>query len=46
MKNGIKTFTMWLIVGIILLFVIPQVIELSNKKMTYSELIEKANNKC
>ena len=44
MKNGIKTFTMWLIVGIILLFVIPQVIELSNKKMTYSELIEKANN--
>lgn len=44
MKNGIKTFTMWLIIGIILLFVIPQVIELSNKKMTYSELIEKANN--
>ena len=44
MKNGLKTLTMWLVIGIILLFLIPQLVETSNKKMTYSELIEKANS--
>ncbi len=39
MKNSIKTLAVWLIVGIILLFVIPAVLDTSNKELTYSELI-------
>ena len=41
MKNSIKTLAVWLIIGIILLFVIPAVLDSSNKKLTYSELISK-----
>ena len=40
MKNGIKSLAIWLIIGIILIVVISSVIENSNSKMTYSELIE------
>ena len=39
LKNSIKTLAVWLIVGIILLFVIPAVLDTSNKELTYSELI-------
>ena len=41
MKNGIKTLTVWLILGVILIFVIPTILEHTNKEITYSELIEK-----
>ena len=40
MKNGIKSLAIWLIIGIILIVVISSIIENSNSKMTYSELIE------
>ncbi len=41
MKNGIKTLAIWLIIGIILIFVIPTVLDQTNRKLTYSELLEK-----
>ena len=41
MKNGIKTLTVWLILGVVLIFVIPTILEHTNKEITYSELIEK-----
>ena len=41
LKNGIKTFTVWIIIGVILIFVIPTVLNNTNKKLTYSELIQK-----
>ena len=40
MKNGIKSLAIWLIIGIILVVVISSIMENSNSKMTYSELIE------
>ena len=40
MKNGIKSLAIWLIIGIILVVVISSILENSNSKMTYSELIE------
>ena len=40
MKNGIKSLAIWLIIGVILIVVISSVMENSNSKMTYSELIE------
>ncbi len=40
MKNGIKSLAIWLIIGIILIVVISSIMENSNSKMTYSELIE------
>ena len=40
MKNGIKSFAIWLIIAIILIVVISSIMENSNSKMTYSELIE------
>ncbi len=40
MKNGIKTLAIWLIIGVILIVVISSIMENSNNKMTYSELIE------
>ena len=39
MKNGIKSLAIWLIVGIILIVLISSIIENSNSKMTYSDLI-------
>ena len=39
MKNGIKSLAIWLIVGIILIVLISSIMENSNSKMTYSDLI-------
>ncbi len=44
MKNGIKTLAIWLVIGIIMIFVVPVVLENTNKKLTYSELVEKIEN--
>ena len=41
MKSSIKTLAVWLIIGIILLFVIPAILNGSNKELTYSELLTK-----
>ena len=41
MKNSIKTLAVWLIIGIILLFVIPAILNGSNTELTYSELLTK-----
>ncbi len=41
MKNGLKTLAVWLIIGVILMFLIPAVLNNSGNKLTYSELIEK-----
>ena len=40
MKNGIKSLAVWLIIGIILIVVISSIMENSNLRMTYSELVE------
>ena len=40
MKNGIKSLAVWLIIGIIVVVVISSILENSNSKMTYSELVE------
>ena len=40
MKNGIKSLAIWLIIGIIVIVVISSILENSNSKMTYSDLIE------
>ena len=39
MKNGIKSLATWLIIGVILIVLITSIMENSNSKMTYSELI-------
>ena len=39
MKNGIKSLATWLIIGIVLIVLITSIIDNSNSKMTYSELI-------
>ena len=41
MKNSIKTLAVWLIIGIILLFVIPAILNGGNTELTYSELLTK-----
>ncbi len=43
MKNNIKTLAMWLIIGVIFIIVLSSVMENSNKKMKYSDLIAKIN---
>ena len=43
MKKSIKTLAMWLIIGVIFIVVLSSVMENSNKKMKYSELITKIN---
>ena len=40
MKSGIKSLAIWLIIGVILIVAITSIIDNSNSKMTYSELIE------
>jgi len=45
MKNGIKSIATWLIIGVILIVVISSIIDNSNSKMTYSELIENIQEK-
>ncbi len=41
MKNSIKTLAMWLIIGIILIVLISSIIENTDNKLAYSELIAK-----
>ena len=41
MKNSIKTLSAWLIIGIILLFIIPAILNGTNNELTYSELLAK-----
>jgi len=41
LKNSIKTLAMWLIIGIIVVVLITSILENSDTKMTYSELISK-----
>ena len=44
MKNGLKTLAMWLIIGIIFIVVVSAVMENSETKMEYSELLVAINN--
>ncbi len=41
-RNGLKTLAVWLIIAAIIVFVVPNILSLTNNKLTYSELIEKA----
>ncbi len=41
MKSSIKTLAMWLIIGIIVVVLITSILDNSDTKMTYSELIDK-----
>ncbi len=41
MKNSIKTLAMWLIIGIILIVLISSIIENTDSKLAYSDLIAK-----
>ena len=40
-NNGFKTLIVWLIIGIIIIFVVPSIINSTNNTLTYSELIDK-----
>ena len=44
MKNGIKTLAMWLIIIVIFLVVLSSIVENSNSKLKYSELITNINS--
>ena len=44
MKNGIKTLAMWLIIGIIFIVVLSAIVENTNSKLKYSELITNINS--
>lgn len=43
MKNSIKTLAMWLIIGVIFIVVLSSILENSNSKLKYSDLISKIN---
>ncbi len=43
MKNGIKTLAMWLIIGVIFIVVLSSIVENSESKLQYSELITNIN---
>ena len=45
MKNGIKSLATWLIIGVILIVVISSVVDNTNSKMKYSELVENIGEK-
>ena len=44
MKNGIKTLAMWLIIGVIFIVVLSSIIENSDSKLKYSDLIANINS--
>ena len=44
MKNGIKTLAMWLIIAVIFLVVLSSIVENSDAKLKYSELIANINS--
>ncbi len=39
MKSGIKTLAIWLVIGVIVIFVLPAILNNANNKLTYSELL-------
>ena len=39
MKNGIKTLAMWLIIGIIFIVLVSAILDNTESKMAYSELV-------
>lgn len=41
MKNSIKTLAMWLIIGIIFIVLLTSILDNSDTKLTYAELINK-----
>ncbi len=41
MRNGIKTLAIWLVIGIIIIFVVPAILNGTNNVLTYSELLSK-----
>ena len=43
LKNSIKTLAMWLIIGVIFIIVLSSVMQNSNTKLKYSDLITKIN---
>ena len=43
MKNGIKTLAMWLIIGVIFIVVLSSIVENSDSKLKYSELLTNIN---
>ncbi len=45
MKSGIKSLATWLIIGVVLIVLISSIMDNSNSKMTYSELIENIEDK-
>ena len=44
MKNGLKTLAMWLIIGIIFIVIVSAIMENSETKMNYSELLVAISN--
>lgn len=44
MKSGIKTLAMWLIIGIIFIVLLTSILDNSNSKLAYSELINKIDS--
>ena len=44
MRNSIKTLAMWLIIGIIVIVLITTIVDNTNNRMSYSELLGKINN--
>ena len=41
MKNSLKTLAIWLIIGAVFIILISSILENNDRKMTYSELVEK-----
>ena len=41
MKSKLKTFAVWLILGVIFIVLLSSILDNTNTKMTYSELISK-----
>ncbi len=44
MKNSIKTLAIWLVIAIIMMFAISAILDQTNRKLTYSELLEKVSS--
>ena len=44
MKNGIKTLSMWLIISVIIIVLLTAIMDNSDKKMSYSDLITNIEN--
>ena len=44
MKNGIKTLAMWMIIGVIFIVVLSSIVENSDSKLKYSDLIADINS--